>query len=207
MFLAIIKKVNLNVRALQVRIIRGYHENVDQRVKVENLLKRRFVYDQSFSIYGGLSGSYDYGPIGCEIKHNLLEEWRRFFVLEENMLQVECSTITPIQVMSASGHLTRFTDMMVKDELTEECYRVDHLLKDKLKKLLLDKKASVEKKNEIENCLKRLETMGVNEINDTISKYEIKAPVTNNNLTTAIPFNLMFSTSIGPTGKIKGFAK
>ncbi len=65
------------------------------RSEMENLLKRRFFYDQSFSIYGGVNGLYDYGPVGCAIKTNILAVWRRHFVLEEQMLEIDCSMLTP----------------------------------------------------------------------------------------------------------------
>ena len=73
-------------------------ETID-RIKMEDLLKRRFFYDQSFAIYGGVSGLYDFGPMGCATKSNLISEWRRHFVLEEHMLEVECSMLTPEQVL------------------------------------------------------------------------------------------------------------
>ena len=65
------------------------------RSEMENLLKRRFFYDQSFAIYGGVNGLYDYGPVGCAIKSNILALWRRHFVLEEQMLEIDCSILTP----------------------------------------------------------------------------------------------------------------
>jgi len=65
------------------------------RSEMENLLKRRFFYDQSFSIYNGVNGLYDYGPVGCAIKTNLISIWRRHFVLEEQMLEIDCSILTP----------------------------------------------------------------------------------------------------------------
>ena len=43
----------------------------------------------------GVQGLYDFGPMGCAIKANLLSLWRQFFVLEEQMLEVECSMLTP----------------------------------------------------------------------------------------------------------------
>ena len=58
------------------------------RTKMEDTLKRRFFYDQSFAIYGGVTGQYDFGPIGCAMKANLLAAWRNQFVLEEQMLEV-----------------------------------------------------------------------------------------------------------------------
>lgn len=69
------------------------------RAKMEDLLKRRFFYDQSFAIYGGISGQFDFGPMGCAFKANLLQMWRQFFVLEEQMLEVDCSILTPEPVL------------------------------------------------------------------------------------------------------------
>ena len=47
------------------------------RTKMEDTLKRRFFYDQSFAIYGGITGQFDFGPMGCAMKSNLLAAWRR----------------------------------------------------------------------------------------------------------------------------------
>lgn len=177
------------------------------RAKMEDLLKRRFFYDQSFAIYGGVNGLYDYGPMGCAMKANFLAEWRRFFILEEQMLEVDCSMLTPSPVLVASGHVARFSDYMVKDVKTGECYRADHLIEAHLEKLLTDKKLAAEKKEDIELNLRLVDNMGAKEMNEVIVKYNMKAPVTNNDLTEPVAFNLMFPTSIGPTGTIKGFLR
>lgn len=58
------------------------------------------------------------------------------FDLEENMLEVDCPCVTPGIVLEASGHVDRFTDLMVKDEKTGACHRVVHLLKDFCKEKL-----------------------------------------------------------------------
>lgn len=184
---------------------RMFHKSIEFRNRVENLLKRRFFFDQSFSIYGGISGLYDFGPMGCALKFNLLDEWRRFFILEENMLQVDCSTLTPIQIMAASGHLSRFTDLMVKDSISGECYRVDHLLKEHFENILKNQTFNNEKKSELTSCLKDIDTMSIDEIKAIIKKYNIKAPTTNNDLSEPTSFNLMFATTIGPSGNIKGW--
>ena len=59
------------------------------RAKLEDLLKRRFFYDQSFAIYGGVTGQYDFGPMGSEMKDNLIDAWKSFFIKEEKMLKVK----------------------------------------------------------------------------------------------------------------------
>lgn len=67
--------------------------------KLLELLKRRFYYDQSFAIYGGVTGLYDFGPMGCALKSNMIQYWRRHFILEDSMLEVECSALTPANVL------------------------------------------------------------------------------------------------------------
>ena len=47
----------------------------------------------------GVNGLYDFGPMGCAVKSNLLQMWRNFFVLEEQMLEVDCSMLTPETVL------------------------------------------------------------------------------------------------------------
>jgi glycyl-tRNA synthetase len=187
---------------IQVEELIPKEEKID-RAKMEDLLKRRFFYDQSFAIYGGMNGLYDYGPMGCAIKANLLNEWRRFFVLEEQMLEVDCSILTPESVFKASGHVARFADYMVKDAKTGECFRADFLIKAHFDNLLQDKKLSDNVKKEIDDYMSQLVNMSASEMQQVIQKYNIKSPMTNNNLTEPVSFNLMFSTSIGPTGNIK----
>ena len=58
------------------------------RRAVGNALDRRMFITQSFSIYGGTAGLFDYGPPGCAVKSNIQEFWKRHFILEENMLEV-----------------------------------------------------------------------------------------------------------------------
>jgi glycyl-tRNA synthetase len=68
--------------------------------------------------------------------------------LEENMLEVDCPCVTPEVVLKASGHIEKFTDLMVKDEKTGTCYRADHLLKDFCKEKLEDLTLPQEKADE-----------------------------------------------------------
>lgn len=178
-------------------------EKID-RGKMEDLLKRRFFYDQSFSIYGGVNGLYDYGPMGCAMKANLINEWRRQFVLEEQMFEVSCSMLTPTCVLEASGHVARFTDFMVKDKKNGECFRADHLIEANLEKLMSDKKATQESKDEMDSYIRQLDNMSADEMHAVITKYNMKSPVSGNDLSEPVAFNLMFATSIGPTGLIKG---
>ncbi|CAH8543901.1 unnamed protein product [Schistosoma guineensis] len=177
------------------------------RGKLEDLLKQKFFYDQSFSIYGGIQGLYDYGPMGCAMKANLLSVWRQFFILEDHLLEVDCSMLTPEPVLQASGHVDRFTDLMVKDVKTGDCFRADHLVKSALEAKKSNKKTPENEKQEIDKIILQLDNYGADELHQIIRRFDIKSPTTMNDLTEPKEFNLMFSTMIGPTGQCKGYLR
>ncbi|XP_044178844.1 LOW QUALITY PROTEIN: glycine--tRNA ligase-like [Acropora millepora] len=177
------------------------------RSKLEDLLKRRFFFVPAFEIYGGVAGLYDFGPSGCAMEANMLTIWKSHFVLEEQMLEIRASLLTPHQVLKASGHVDRFADCMVKDVKTGDCYRADHLLEGHLEKLLADKKLDEEKRNEYESVLGQIDNYGMKELGELLSKYDAKASMTGNDLTDPVEFNLMFATSIGPSGLIPGYLR
>jgi glycyl-tRNA synthetase len=85
-----------------------------QRLEVDDLTKRRFFYRAAFDIYGGTAGLLTYGPPGCALKTNLCAQWRKHFIIEDNMMEIEDPTVTPYHVLDASGHVERFNDFMVK---------------------------------------------------------------------------------------------
>jgi glycyl-tRNA synthetase len=101
----------------------------NRKVFDELILRKTYVI-RSFEIHNGPSGLFDYGPPACGLKANVLSIWRNIFVLEENMLEMECTNLTPSSVLEASGHVERFTDFMVKDEKTGDCFRADKLLEE-----------------------------------------------------------------------------
>ncbi|XP_074569150.1 glycine--tRNA ligase, mitochondrial 1-like [Curcuma longa] len=178
------------------------------RQAVVNTLERRLFYIPSFKIYRGVAGLYDYGPPGCAVKSNVLAFWRQHFVLEENMLEVDCPCVTPEVVLEASGHVDKFTDLMVKDEKIGTCYRADHLLKDYCKEELeKDLTLSADKAAELKHVLAMLDDFSAKEIGAKIKDYGITAPTTKNTLSDPFPFNLMFQTSIGPSGLLPGYMR
>ncbi|MGH0139698.1 UNVERIFIED_CONTAM: hypothetical protein FKN15_042985, partial [Acipenser sinensis] len=117
-----------NLFALQELALQPQDDIVD-RPKLEDTLKRRFFYDQAFAIYGGVSGLYDFGPVGCALKNNIIQLWRQHFIQEEQILEIDCTMLTPEAVLKTSGHVEKFADFMVKDVKNGECFRADHLLK------------------------------------------------------------------------------
>ncbi|KAI8468120.1 MAG: hypothetical protein J3K34DRAFT_428181 [Monoraphidium minutum] len=179
------------------------------RAALTNLLERRLFYVPSFKIYGSVAGFYDYGPPGCAIKNNITQAWRQHFVLEENMLEVECPAVTPEVVLKASGHVDRFTDFMCTDLKTGDPYRADHLLEGHLEALLEDTKAppTAELKREIKDLLAGVGEMDGAALGALITRFGIKAPDTKNDLSAPFPFNLMFKTSIGPRGDLVGYLR
>ncbi len=99
--------------------------------KIVSLCKRRgFIFPGS-EIYGGLAGTFDYGPYGTLLKRAVEQEWWKFFVdNREDMYGLDASIISSQRVWEASGHLTGFTDPLVEDIKTKKNYRADHLIED-----------------------------------------------------------------------------
>ena len=93
---------------------------------------------------------------------------------------------------------------MVRDEVTNETFRVDHLLSEQLTKRLKKNKNSLEL-NDLIKKLENSELNDLNEIDSVIEKFKIKAPNTGNKLSPVKEFNLMFQTQMGSTGQIKRF--
>lgn len=104
-------------------------EKVNRKAFDELILRKMYIVP-AFEIHNGPAGLFDYGPPAAALKNNMLAYWRRHFCLEENMLEMECTNLTPSAVLEASGHVERFTDFMVRDELTGDCFRADKLLED-----------------------------------------------------------------------------
>ena len=102
------------------------------KTNLEELLIKRFFYAPAFEIYGGVAGLYDYGPPGSALQANIIAEWRKHFIIEEAMLEVDTTIMTPEKVFIASGHVAKFADWMVKDVKTGEVLRADHLVKNVL---------------------------------------------------------------------------
>jgi len=179
-----------------------------QRADLEDLCKRRFFFRQAFDIYGGTAGFFTYGPPGCAVKNNLIALWRRHFVIEENLMEVEDTNIMPEPVLKASGHVDRFSDFMVKDSKRPELfYRADKLLEDHMEKLLQGKDVTPEQATEYQTVLNMADAYDGKELAAVLQKYNVRSPETGNELSEPYPFNLMFPTDIGPSGLIKGYLR
>ena len=98
--------------------------------KIVSLCKRRgFIYPGS-DIYGGLSGAWDYGPLGIELKNNIKNLWWRMFVQDrEDMYGVDAAILMHPKVWEASGHVSGFSDPLVECKKCKRRFRADQVEK------------------------------------------------------------------------------
>jgi glycyl-tRNA synthetase len=98
----------------------------DLMQKIVSLCKRRGFVFQSSEIYGGLKSAYDYGPLGVELKRNLMNLWWRDMVhSREDVLGLDASIVMHPRVWEASGHLAGFSDPLVDCKVCKERFRAD----------------------------------------------------------------------------------
>ncbi|SPJ73757.1 probable glycine--tRNA ligase GRS1 [Fusarium torulosum] len=201
---------------------------------LESILRRRMFYTPSFEIYGGVGGLFDYGPPGCALQAAVINEWRKHFILEEDMLEVDCTVLTPHEVLKTSGHVDKFADWMCKDPKNGEILRADHFVEAILEARLNgdkeargqkveDKEEDPKKKKkkakteavklddavvqEYEEVLARIDNYGGPELGELIKKYDLRNPTTGVQPAEPVSFNLMFQTTIGPSSNYPGYLR
>jgi glycyl-tRNA synthetase len=101
----------------------------DRLDEIVSLSKRRGIVYPSSEIYGGLRASWDYGPLGVEMKNNIKREWWRSVVQErEDIVGIDSSVILAAEVWKASGHVTEFVDPLTECLSCHRRFRADHLI-------------------------------------------------------------------------------
>lgn len=153
------------------------HERNTEMENLISLAKRRgFIYPGS-DVYGGLSGTWDYGPLGVALKRNIMQLWWKMFVDDrEDMYGVDAAILMNQKVWQASGHVDTFVDPLCEDTVNHRRYRTDHILKD----------AGVD-----------AEGLTMQQMDEVITEKGIKSP-DGNLLSKSRTFNMMFRTFIGP---------
>ena len=155
--------------------------------KIVNLCKGRgYVYPSS-EIYGGLSNSWDFGPLGAELKNNVKKAWWKKFV-QENPYNVglDSAILMNSQVWVASGHVVNFNDPLIDCKSCKMRHRADKLIEDWLAE------------NPVEGVV--VEAMTNDDMVDFINEKKIPCPGCGKTDFTGIrKFNLMFKTHIGVT--------
>jgi glycyl-tRNA synthetase len=98
---------------------------------IVNLCKRRGFVLPNSEIYGGLRSSWDYGPLGVELKNNVKRAWWRWMVqMREDIVGLDSAILLSPRVWEASGHVDVFTDPLVECLNCHQRFRADHLEKD-----------------------------------------------------------------------------
>ncbi len=147
--------------------------------KITSLAKRRgFVFPGS-EIYGGLANTWDYGPVGVELKNNIKQAWWKMFVQDrEDIVGLDAAILMNSNVWQASGHTAGFNDSLVDCKKCRARLRADHLVED--------------------NLDIKVEGKSLKEITEIIRDNNLKCPACGkSDFTEARKFNLMFKTYQG----------
>ena len=113
---------------MHLKMLEQYSKLVNIMEKIISLCKRRgFIY-QGSEIYGGLAGTWDYGPLGVALKNNIQNLWWKRFVLDrEDMYGMDAAILMNQNVWKASGHVAGFADPLVECPKCHMRYRADHI--------------------------------------------------------------------------------
>jgi glycyl-tRNA synthetase len=156
----------------------------DKMNDIVSLSKRRgFVYPSS-EIYGGLANAYEYGPLGVELKRNLINLWwKRFITQRPDMVGLDSSIILHPKTWEASGHVGGFSDPLIDCKECQRRKRADHL---------------IEEYYQAKGEEKQVEGLPDSELDQIIQTEKIPCPYCGGfNWTNVRQFNLLFETSIG----------
>lgn len=171
--------------------------------KVVALAKRRGFVFPSSEIYGGLSNSYDYGPVGAELLRNIRNLWWKEFINgRDDMVGLDSQIILNPETWVASGHVSGFSDPMVEDIKTHKRYRADHLIEQWVRAYMSSAKIDITKEDPVmDKFIDKsgnifVENMSVEEMGEIIKQMKIKSP-DGNDLFDVKTFNLLFETAIG----------
>lgn len=167
-----------NVNRHVANMEKGFLMSQAKMEDIISLCKRRgFIY-QGSDVYGGLSGTWDYGPLGVQLKRNIMNLWWRMFVDErDDIYGVDAAILMNPKVWKASGHVDTFVDPLCEDMVNHRRYRTDHILKD----------------NGVD-----ADGLTMEQMDEVIAEREIKSP-DGNPLSKSRTFNMMFKTSVGAT--------
>ena len=161
-------------------------EKLQNLEKIVNLCKGRGFIFQGSEIYGGMGNTWDYGPVGVELKNNIKKAWWRAFVQQsENSFGVDAAILMNSRVWDASGHTASFSDPKMDCKNCKTRHRADNLIED------------YNKKRNIEMVV---DSMSREEMQSYIAEKQIKCPVCGKcDFTDIKNFNLMFATKRGVT--------
>src|SRR3989338_2904899 len=153
--------------------------------KIEEIAKNRGFFWPSQEIYGGVSGFYEYGPLGALLKKHIQDMILDYYLMQEGCLAIEAPVLTSISPWIASGHVESFADRMTECEKCGEPYRADHIIEEKTGK--------------------GAEGKSMAEMDAILKENNIRCPKCKGVLGKVYDYNMMFRTFIGPgKNKIEG---
>ncbi len=141
---------------------------------------------QGSQIYGGLSNTWDYGPLGSELKNNLQQLWRKKFVSESpTNVGIDAAILMNPRVWEATGHVTTFNDPLIDCKECRGRFRADDLIKDQFPEVDVN-------------------GMTMDDLSSFVKEHHVKCPQCGkSNFTDVRQFNMMFKTHIGVTDDSK----
>ncbi len=167
-----------------------------------SLSKQRGFIFQSSEVYGGLGSTWDYGPLGVELKRNIKNEWWQFMVTSRNnIVGMDAAILMHPNVWKASGHVENFHDPLIDNKISKKRYRVDHLLEEQSKNIIdtLVKQLKITSNDIIPAIVAELIT-NQDKSGEIMKEAGVIDPHTKEigDWTNTRQFNLMFKTNIGP---------
>lgn len=129
---------------------------------------------------------YDFGPLGLELKNNILNVWRDIYKMGEGFVEIDSETINPEAVFKASGHVDEFTDLMTNCLQCREPFRADHLVK---------------------GLHPNPDILSPAELEALFEEKDVRCPECQGQLGKVEDFNLMFKTNIGPGSSRVGYLR
>lgn len=129
---------------------------------------------------------FDYGPLGCAMRNNILEAWRDIYKIREGFIEIDTETVNPEDVFKASGHVEQFSDLMTSCAECHLSFRADHL---------------------VEDYCENPDTMSSTDLENAFKEFNIKCPECEGGLGKVEDFNLMFKTTIGPGSSRVGYLR
>ena len=171
-----------------------------------SLSKRRGFVFQSSEIYGGLASTWDYGPLGVELKRNIKDLWWKSIVTaNENVVGMDAAILMHPNVWEASGHVENFHDPLIDNKETKKRYRVDHLLNDQDDGVIDSLLSHFKIENNFDNddeCYQAIisKLMDLDNSGEVMKGCGVIDPFNKNlgDWTDLRQFNLMFKTHMGP---------
>jgi len=150
--------------------------------RIHELADQRGLFFPSAEIHSPLSGFWDFGHLGTNLRRKIVDLWRKEIVRKTDSLEIEGCLILPRQNFEASGHLKGFVDPLIQCKKCHKIFRADKLLEGKTKR----------------DVPEALETK---EFDRLIKKHKITCPECRGSLAKTKKFNMMIGTSIGPLSK------